>query len=47
MIQDKMFQFVLHPLTGDIHTEILVYEKAGVIKHVEAPVINKVELLDL
>jgi hypothetical protein len=25
----------------------LVYEKGGVIKHVEAPAIKKVELLDL
>ena len=42
-----MFQFELHPHTGEIHTEILVSEKGGVIKHVEAPAINKVELLDL
>ena len=42
-----MFQFELHPHTGKICTEILVYEKGGVIKHVEAPAINKVELLDL
>ena len=42
-----MFQFELHPHTGEIHTEILVYEKGVVIKHVEAPAINKVELLDL
>ena len=28
-------------------TKILVYEKGGVIKHVETPAINKVELLDL
>jgi hypothetical protein len=41
-----MFQFELHPHTGEIRTEIL-YEKGGVIKHVEAPAINKVELLDL
>ena len=41
-----MFQFELHPHTGEIHAEILVYEKGGVIKHVEAPAINKVELLD-
>ena len=47
MIEDKMFQFELHPHLGEIHTEILVYEKGGVIKHVEAPAINKVELLDL
>ena len=40
-----MFQFELHQHTGDICTEILVYEKGGVIKHVEATAINKVELL--
>ena len=39
-----MFQFELHPHTGEIRTEILVYEKGGVIKHVKAPAINKVEL---
>ena len=38
-----MFQFELHPHTGEIRTEILVYEKGVVIKHVEAPGINKVE----
>ena len=42
-----MFQFELHSHTGEIRTGILVYEKGGVIKHVEAPAINKVELLDL
>ena len=42
-----MFQFELHPHTGEIPTEILVYEKGGVIKHVEAQALNKVELLDL
>ena len=42
-----MFQFELHPHTGEIRTGILVYEKGGVIKHVEAPAINKVELLGL
>ena len=42
-----MFQFELHPHTGEIRTEILVCEKGGVIKHVKAPAINKVELLDL
>ena len=42
-----MFQFELHPHTGENSTEILVYEKGGVIKYVEAPAINKVELLDL
>ena len=42
-----MFQFELHPHTGEIRTEIGVYGKGGVIKHVEAPAINKVGLLDL
>ena len=42
-----MFQFELHPHTGEIRTGILVYEKGGVIKNVEAPAINKVDLLDL
>ena len=42
-----MIQFELHPHTGEICTEILVYEKGGVIIYVEAPAINKVELLDL
>ena len=41
-----MFQVELHPHTGEIRTEILVYEKGGVI-NVEAPAINKVERLDL
>ena len=47
MIQVKIFPFELHPNTGEIRTEILVYEKGGVINHVEAPAINKVEPLDL
>ena len=42
-----MFQFELLPHTGEIRTEILVYEKGGLIKHVKAPAINKVDLLDL
>ena len=42
-----MFQFELHPYTGEIRTKILVYEKVGVIKHVKAPAINKVDLLHL
>ena len=47
MILDKMFQFELHQHTGKIRKEVVVYEKGGVIKHVKAPAINKVELLDL
>ena len=27
-----MFQFELHPHIGEIHTDILVYEKGGIIK---------------
>ena len=41
-----MFHFEFHPHTGEIRTKILVYEKGGVIKHVKAPAINKVDLLD-
>ena len=37
----------MHPHIGEIRTEILVYGKGEVIKHVDAPVINKVELLEL
>ena len=32
-----MFQFELHPHIGEIRTDILVYEKGGVIKHIKAP----------
>ena len=42
-----MFPFELHPHTGEIRTEIWVYGKGGLIKLVEAPAINKVEILDL
>ena len=42
-----MFPFELHSHTGEIRTEILVYEKGGVINHVEATAIDKVKLLDL
>ena len=42
-----MFQFELQQCIGEIRTEILVYEKGGVKKHVKAPAINKVEGLDL
>ena len=42
-----MFQFELHSHTGEIRLEILVYDKGGVIKHVKATAINKVEVLDL
>ena len=42
-----MFQFELNPHTDDIRTEIFVHGKGGVIKNVEAPATNKVELLDL
>ena len=42
-----MFQFELYPHIGEIPTEILGYEKGGVIRHIKAPAIVKVELLDL
>ena len=42
-----MFQFELYPHAGEIRTKMLVYEKGGVIKHVKASAINKVDLLDL
>ena len=42
-----MFDFELNPHTGEIHTGIFVYGKGGVIEHVKAPAINKVDLLDL
>ena len=42
-----MFQFELHPHLGEIRTKILVYEKGGLIKHVKAAAINKLDLLDL
>ena len=35
-----MFQFEWHPHIGEIQTEIWVYEKGGVIKHVEVPAIK-------
>ena len=47
MIKNLMFQFELHPHIGEIRTDILVYEKVGVIKHIKAPARVKVELPDL
>ena len=42
-----MFQFELYPPIGEIRTDILVYEKGGVIKHIKAPARVKVEFPDL
>ena len=42
-----MFPFELNPHTGESRTKNFVYGKGGAIKHVKAPAINKVELLDL
>ena len=39
-----MFHFELHPHIPEIRKEILVYEKGGVIKHIKAPAIVRVEL---
>ena len=47
MILNKMFQFELHPHISDISTEIFVYEKGGVVKHIKAPTRVKAELHDL
>ena len=47
MIQNKMCQFQWHPHIGEIRTEILVYEKGGVIKHIKVRAIVKVEPTDL
>ena len=46
MIFKKMFQFELHSHIGEIRTQVMVYDKAGVIKHIKATAINKVELLE-
>ena len=42
-----MFQFELHPNIGEIRTEILVYEKSWVIKHIKATARVKSELPDM
>ena len=42
-----MLQFELHPHIGEILTDILVYEKGGVIKYIKAPARVKVDLPDL
>ena len=47
MILNKIFHFYYHPSIIKIRTDILVYEKGGVIRHIKAPAIVKVELTDL
>ena len=42
-----MFQFELQLHIGEIRTDISVYEKGGVIKHIKAPARVKVEFPDL
>ena len=42
MFSNKIINFELHP-----HRQILMYEKGGVRKHIKAPAIVKVELIDL
>ena len=39
-----MFQFELHPHIDEIRTDILVYEKGGVIKHIKIRARFKAEL---
>ena len=46
-IKNKMFQFELHQHIDEIRTDILVYQKGGVITHIKAPARVKVELPDL
>ena len=40
-------KFLIAPLIPEISTDILVYEKGGLLKHINAPAIVKVELFDL
>ena len=47
MILGIMIQFELHLHLDEIRTEILVYEKGGLLKHIKAPARVKVELHDL
>ena len=42
-----MFKFKFHPPIDEICTEMLLYEKGGVIKHIKAPARVKAELPDL
>ena len=42
-----MFQFELHPHVGEFRTDMLVYNKGGLIKHIKAPAKVKFELPDL
>ena len=42
-----MFQIELHPHVGEIRNNFLVNEKGGIIKHIKAKAIVKVELTDL
>ena len=42
-----MFNFEQHQTIPDIRMDILVYEKGGVIKHIYAPALVKVELTGL
>ena len=41
-----MFQFELHPHIGEIRTNILLYERGEVIKHIKELARVKVELPD-
>ena len=42
-----MLNFELDPHIHEICTDILVYKKGGIIKHIQSPVIGKVDLTDL
>ena len=47
MILKEIFHFGMHPRIPEIRIEILVNEKGGVIKHMKARAIVKVEFTDL
>ena len=47
MILNQIFHFGMHPRIPEIRIEILVNEKGGVIKHMKARAIVKVEFTDL
>ena len=46
-IENKMYQFELHPHISEIRTKIWMYAKGGMTKYIKAPAGVKVELPDL
>ena len=43
----KRCLFPSNHISYDIHTNVLLYDKSGVLKHIKAPTIVEVELTDL